>query len=671
MQKTATFEAQSVARRTQSPISVTMEKPILTDAASQQSASARLTGADLIADYVKRLPDKPGVYRMIGEDGEILYVGKAKSLKKRVTSYTKLGGHSNRIMRMITLTRSMEFVVTEAETESLLLEANLIKQLKPKFNVLLRDDKSFPHILIATDHEVPELAKHRGAQKRKGHYFGPFASAGAVNRTLNTLQKAFLLRSCSDSVYESRTRPCMQHQIKRCSAPCVDLISPVQYNNLVQDAVDFLKGKNRDIQETMSKQMDEAAETLDFELAASLRDRIRALTFVQGTQDINPGTVTDADVFGLHMQGGQACVQVFFFRAGQNWGNHAYFPRHDKEESLEDILGAFLAQFYDTREPPRLLLLSHEIAEASLLTQALEIRANRKVEILVPQRGEKVNLVSHAATNAKESLSRRLAESASQKRLMKQLTETLALTTTPTRIEVYDNSHISGTNALGGMIVAGEEGFRKNQYRKFNIKFEETNTADDFGMMVEVLTRRFARLVKEEEPGSDNWPGLVVIDGGKGQLNAATKTLKEAGLKVGPDLEAGEIMVISISKGRKENIRGEKRVDRTASATDQILLPGREPVQLEPRSAVTFFLQNLRDEAHRFAIGSHRAKRKKQMTQNPLDIIEGVGGKRKKALLHHFGSAKAVARAKKEDLATVEGISEALAERIYDTFHKS
>ncbi|MEE9329012.1 MAG: excinuclease ABC subunit UvrC, partial [Parvularculaceae bacterium] len=391
----------------------------------------------------------------------------------------------------------------------------------------------------------------------------------------------------------------------------------------------------------------------------------------QSAQDINPGTVTDADVFGIHLQGGQTCVQVFFFRAGQNWGNHAFFPRHDKADALDDILGAFLAQFYDNREPPKLILLSEEVPDTELLSRALSLRGNKKVEIFVPQRGEKVNLVAHAVTNARESLGRRLAETASQKKLMRDLTTTLGLSSPPRRIEVYDNSHISGTNALGGMIVAGEEGFIKNQYRKFNIKFEETNTADDFGMMVEVLTRRFARLIGEETPGAEVWPGLVVIDGGKGHLNAAIASMQEVGIEVGPDIDAGQIMVISISKGRSTNARGEKRVDRTASSQDQLLLPGREPVTLQPRSAVTFYLQNLRDEAHRFAIGSHRARRKKQMTANPLDAIDGVGGKRKKALLHHFGSAKAVARAKREDLASVEGISEALAMRIYDSFHKS
>jgi excinuclease ABC subunit C len=629
-----------------------------------------LSGAALIADHVKRLPNKPGVYRMIGADNEVLYVGKAKNLKKRVTSYTKHGGHSNRIMRMISLTRAMEFVVTETETESLLLEANLIKQLKPKFNVLLRDDKSFPHILIALDHAAPQIIKHRGAQKRKGHYFGPFASAGAVNRTINTLQKAFLLRTCSDSVYEARTRPCMLHQIKRCAAPCVDLVSEEEYGALVDEAVEFLNGRNHDIQRRYSKDMEQAAEALDFERAAALRDRIRALTFVQESQDINPGTVVNADVFAIYCDGGQACIQAFFFRAGQNWGNHAYFPRHDKEETPGDILQAFLAQFYDTREPPKQILASEELQDGALLAEALSIRAQHKVEVLSPQRGEKRDLIKHALMNAKEALGRRLSESATQKKLMRQMADVLGMETPPARIEVYDNSHISGTNALGAMIVAGEEGFRKNQYRKFNIKSEELTPGDDFGMMREVLTRRFARLLKEETPTSENWPGLVVIDGGKGQMTAAREAMEEVGIDIGPDIEAGQIMLVCVAKGRREDERGNKRVDRTMGATgEQFIVPNREPFTLEPRSPVLYYLQRLRDEAHRFAIGSHRARRKKQLTSNPLDGVEGIGAKRKRALLLHFGSAKAVARAKRDDLAAVDGISEAMATRIYDHFH--
>lgn len=629
-----------------------------------------LHGAALIADQVRRLPDKPGVYRMIGADSEVLYVGKARSLKKRVSNYAKPTGHANRTLRMISQTVAMEFVVTETETESLLLEANLIKQLKPKYNVLLRDDKTFPHILIATDHEAPQLLKHRGAQKLKGLYFGPFASAGAVNRTINTLQKAFLLRNCTDAVYEGRTRPCLLHQIKRCSAPCTGEISPEEYGRLVDEAADFLNGKNRDIQARLSAEMEAAANALDYEKAAILRDRIRALTFVQESQDINPGTVTNADVFAIHVTGGQACIQSFFFRGGQNWGNHAWYPRHDKAEEPADILQSFLAQFYDNRDPAPLILVNEDLPETALLAEALSLKAGRKVQIIHPQRGEKKDLVGHAALNAREALGRKLSETSAQKKLMAELAETLCMSAPPQRVEVYDNSHISGTNALGAMIVADTEGFCKNQYRKFNIRREETNTADDFGMMREVLSRRFSRLVREETPGTESWPGVVVIDGGLGQLNIAKEAMEEAGLTIGMDIEAGEIMLVSVAKGRREDEAGNRRVDRTMGATgEQFFVPGRPPFTLPPRSPVLYFLQRLRDEAHRFAIGAHRAKRAKQINANPLDEIEGVGAKRKKALLHHFGSAKAVARAKREDLAAVEGVSEALAERIYDRFH--
>ncbi len=629
-----------------------------------------LTGADFIADQVKTLPDRPGVYRMIGDAGDILYVGKAKSLKKRVASYVRLGGQTNRIVHMISLTRSMEFVVTETETESLLLEANLIKQLKPKFNVLFRDDKSFANILIATDHAAPQIVKHRGAQNRTGHYFGPFASAGAVNRTINTLQKAFLLRTCSDSVYESRTRPCLLHQIKRCAAPCVELVSKDEYGALADEALQFLDGKNSDIQSLLSTEMEAAARDLDFEKAASLRDRIRALTFVQESQDINPGTVTNADVFAIHCDGGQACVQTFFFRAGQNWGNHSFFPKHDRENTSAEILEAFLAQFYDTHEAPPLILLSEPVAEAALLAEALTIRTGRKTDVVAPQRGEKRDLIDHARLNAREALGRRLSESATQKKLLQQVADKLDMETPPNRIEVYDNSHISGSNAVGAMIVADEEGFRKNQYRKFNIKSDDLAPGDDFGMMREVLIRRFSRLVKEESPGAETWPTMVVIDGGLGQMNAAREAMEEAGLDVGPDVETGQIMLISIAKGRREDAQGNKRSDRTMAATgEQFFAVGKPAFTLPARDPVLYYLQRLRDEAHRFAIGSHRARRKKQISSNPLDDIEGVGGKRKRALLLHFGSAKAVARAKADDLAAVGGISAALARRIYDHFH--
>ncbi|MEQ8935753.1 MAG: excinuclease ABC subunit UvrC [Amphiplicatus sp.] len=629
--------------------------------------AAPLKGADLIADHVTRLPGKPGVYRMFGEDGTVLYVGKARNLKARVSSYAKTGGHSNRIMRMITETRAMEFVVTGTETEALLLEANLIKQLKPRYNIIFRDDKSFAYILIAEDHEAPQILKHRGARKRKGSYYGPFASAGAVNRTLNTLQKAFLLRSCSDSVFESRTRPCLLHQIKRCSAPCVGLITTEDYGALVRDAKDFLGGDNSAVQKTLSRQMEQSAENLDFERAASLRDRIRALTYIQGGQDINASGISEADVFAIHCEGGQACVQVFFFRAGQNWGNHAFFPKHDKDEEPAAILDAFIAQFYDGRESPALILVNVEPPQADLLAEALSLRAGRKVTVHCPQRGEKRDIVDAAAMNAREALSRRMAESASQTKSLERLTEALGLASPPQRIEVYDNSHVQGTNAVGGMIVAGPEGFIKNQYRKFNIKSDKIAPGDDFAMMREVLTRRLARLQKDDDSAeAAEPPDLIILDGGLGQLSVALEVMKEAGID--PDTDG--IAIIAVAKGRRENEQGERRADRTAGAIgEQIFMPGRAPFLLPPRDPALFFIQRLRDEAHRFAIGAHRAKRKKAVSANPVDDIPGVGAARKRALLHHFGSAKAVARAKPEDLLAVEGVSKALAQRIYDFFH--
>jgi len=626
-------------------------------------AGNALAGAALIADTVRRLPAKPGVYRMMGAKGEVLYVGKAKNLKNRVGSYAKSGGHSNRIMRMIADTRAMEFVITATETEALLLEANLIKQLRPRYNVLLRDDKSFPFILVAEDHEAPQILKHRGARKRKGAYYGPFASAGAVNRTLNTLQKAFLLRSCSDSVYEARTRPCLLHQIKRCAAPCVGLVGAAEYAALVGEAKKFLSGDNAAVQQTLSRQMEEAAAALDFERAASLRDRIRALSYVQSAQDINTSAVSEADVFAIHEESGQACVQVFFFRAGQNWGNHAYFPRHDKIDALPDILGAFIAQFYDGREPPRLVLTSEPPAQAALLGEALSLRAGRKVEVATPRRGEKRDLVNAALMNAREALARRLAETATQRRSLERLAEALGLDAPPERIEVYDNSHIQGSNAVGAMVVAGPEGFLKNQYRKFNIKTASLAPGDDYGMMREVMTRRFARLVREE---TAERPDLVIVDGGKGQLGAVLEAVSEAG--VDPATEG--IAFIGVAKGRRETESGEKRTDRTMSATgEQVFMPDRAPFTLPARDPALFYLQRLRDEAHRFAIGAHREKRKKAVSANPLDDIPGIGGKRKRALLNHFGSARAVARAKAQDLAAVDGVSAALAQRIYDHFH--
>ncbi len=637
-----------------------------------------LKGALLIADYVKNLPSKPGVYRMYGENREVLYVGKAKNLKKRVDNYTQLKRNSNRIQRMIAATRSMEFIVTGTETEALLLEANLIKTLKPRFNVLLRDDKSFPHILIASDHKSPQLLKHRGARKRPGNYFGPFASATSVNETLNTLQKAFLLRSCNDSVYESRTRPCLLHQIKRCSAPCVDLISEEDYKKLVKEARQFLNGSDGSIQKQLSKKMEIASENLDFEKAAALRDRIRALSYVQGRQDINTETIEQADVFAAQMHGGKACIQVFFFRAYQNLGNHSYFPRHDQDEKIEDILSAFIAQFYDNREPPPLLLTSHNPAQKPLLIDALSLRVDYKVKIHTPERGEKRNIMDNAIMNAHEALSRKQAETASQLKNLKALAKISGHEGDLKRVEVYDNSHIQGSHAVGGMIVAGVEGFEKKQYRKFNFKDENTKSGDDFSMMKEVLTRRFVR-AKRDDFDTEQWPDMIILDGGKGQLSAALEALEHAGL--------GEIMnnnlcreenqhqlplptIISIAKPKKTNERGQKSSDRTMGAmAEQIVLPGQEPFLIPPRDPALFFIQRLRDEAHRYAISAHRGKRKKAISANPLDEIAGVGAARKRALLNHFGSAKAISRAKAKDLATVEGISDALAQRIFDFFH--
>jgi excinuclease ABC subunit C len=616
-----------------------------------------LKGADLIRDQVKRLPDTPGVYRMMGEDGEALYVGKARSLKKRVIQYAQGRFHTQRIAHMVHLTRSMEFVSTKTETEALLLEINLIKQLKPRFNVQLRDDKSFPEILIRRDHRAAQIRKHRGAHTIPGDYFGPFASAWAVNRTVNSLQKAFLLRSCSDSVFESRTRPCMLHQIKRCSAPCVDLVSPAEYDLLVEQAHDFLRGKSRAVMTRLSVDMTQAAEEMEFERAARLRDRIRALSSVSQEQSINPQSLEEADVFAVHAEGGQACVQVFFFRAGQNWGNRAYFPRVantiDGADEESGILDAFLGQFYDGQSIPRLILISHDVANRDLLAEAFAIKAGRKVEISRPQRGEKCDLVQHALTNAREALGRRMAESSAQGKLLAGVCEVFGLEGQPERIEVYDNSHIMGTNAVGGMIVAGPEGFQKSQYRKFNIKSTEITPGDDFGMMREVLRRRFARLVKDEEAGEPSpRPDLVLIDGGAGQLSVA--------MEVMADLGVDDVAVVGVAKGP----------DRDAGL-ERFFMPGKTPFMLEPKSPVLYYLQRLRDEAHRFAIGSHRVRRKIEMTRNPLDEIEGVGPGRKKALLHAFGSARGVSRAAVADLVKVDGVSEPLAQRIHDFFRKA
>jgi len=620
-------------------------------------ADAPLKGAALIKDEVKRLPDRPGVYRMMGEDGEVLYVGKARSLKKRVVQYAQGRFHTQRIAHMVDLTRSMEFVTTRTETDALLLEINLIKQLKPRFNVLLRDDKSFPEIVIRREHPAAQLRKHRGAHTIKGDYFGPFASAGAVNRTLNTLQKAFLLRSCSDSVYESRTRPCMLHQIRRCSAPCTGLISLADYNGLVDEAGDFLRGKSRAVIKRMADEMQALSDDMEFERAARLRDRIRALASIAQEQQINPETVDEADVFALFAEGGQACVQVFFFRAGQNWGNRAYFPRVDKSDEDPDVMAAFLGQFYDDKPIPKLILVNVEPAEKELLAEAFCLKGGRKVEISRPQRGEKRQLVEHAVINSREALGRKMAESSAQTKLLAGVCEAFGLEAPPERIEVYDNSHIMGTNAVGGMIVAGPEGFQKSQYRKFNIRGTDITPGDDFGMMKEVLRRRFGRLVKEEEDallegkGGAVRPDLVLIDGGAGQIAAV--------MEVMADLGVDDIPVVGVAKGP----------DRDAGL-ERFFIPGKPYFMLEPKSPVLYYLQRLRDEAHRFAIGTHRTKRSIEMKKNPLDEIEGVGPGRKRALLHAFGSARGVSRASVDDLAKVEGVSQPLAERIYGFFRK-
>jgi excinuclease ABC subunit C len=613
---------------------------------------APLRGAALIKDEVTRLPDRPGVYRMMGEDGEVLYVGKARSLKKRVVQYAQGRFHTQRIAHMVDATRSMEFVTTRTETDALLLEINLIKQLKPRFNVLLRDDKSFPEIVIRREHPAAQLRKHRGAHTIRGDYFGPFASAHSVNKTLNTLQKAFLLRSCSDSVYESRTRPCMLHQIKRCAAPCTGLISIEDYGGLVEQAEAFLRGKSRAVMQRMSAEMQVASDDMEFERAARLRDRIRALASVAQETQINPETLEEADVFALHAEGGQACVQVFFFRAGQNWGNRAYFPRVDRTDEDPDIMGAFLGQFYDDKPIPKLILVSVEPAERELLAEAFHQKSGRKVEIGKPQRGEKKQLVEHAFTNAREALGRKMAESSAQTKLLAGVAEAFGLEAPPERIEVYDNSHIMGTNAVGGMIVAGPDGFQKSQYRKFNIKGTDLTPGDDFGMMKEVLRRRFGRLVKEEEAGEEAVrPDLVLIDGGAGQIAAV--------MEVMADLGVDDIPVVGVAKG----------VDRDAGM-ERFFIPGQEPFRFDHKSPVLYYLQRLRDEAHRFAIGSHRTRRSMDLKKNPLDEIDGVGPGRKRALLHAFGSARGVSRASVEDLAKVEGVSLQLAQRVHDFFRK-
>lgn len=613
---------------------------------------ARPRGAEVIQAYLKTLDGSPGVYRMLDDQSRVLYVGKARNLKARVSNYARPTGHSRRIARMIADTASMMFLTTRTETEALLLEQNLIKQLKPKFNVLLRDDKSFPNIMLTTDHAFPQIRKHRGARTEKGAYYGPFASAGAVNRTLNQLQRVFLLRNCSDSMFEGRTRPCLLHQIRRCSAPCVGRISEEDYRATVADAQRFLSGKSTQMQEVLAEQMMAASEAMEFERAAALRDRIRALTQVQSVQGINPRGVAEADVIALHLEGGQACVQVFFIRANQNWGNKDFYPRVGDDVGPEEVMEAFLGQFYDTKEPPRLLLLSHEIENPDLMTEALSDKLGRKVEIAVPLRGEKAELVEGAARNARESLARRMSETATQAKLLRGLADAFGLDTVPQRIEVYDNSHIMGTNAVGAMIVAGPEGFLKSQYRKFNIRGDDLTPGDDFGMMKEVLTRRFTRLLKEDpEREKGLWPDLLLIDGGAGQVSAVAEIMREQGVE--------DIPMVGVAKG----------IDRDAGK-EEFHRIGERPFALRHNDPVLYFVQRLRDEAHRFAIGTHRAKRAKAQMANPLDEVPGVGASRKRALLAHFGSAKAVSRANLADLRAVDGVSEALAERIYAFFHE-
>ncbi|MCF6116743.1 excinuclease ABC subunit UvrC [Mesorhizobium muleiense] len=635
-----------------------------------------MVGAEVIQTLVKRLPNAPGVYRMMNAAGDVLYVGKARSLKKRVTNYAQGRFHTSRIGRMVRETATMEFVVTRTEIEALLLEANLIKRLRPRFNVLMRDDKSFPYILLTGDHVSPGIYKHRGARSRKGDYFGPFASAGAVGRTINSLQRAFQLRSCTNSFYENRTRPCLLFQIKRCAGPCTGEISHGDYARLVAEAKDFLSGRSQKVKTDISAAMQQAAENLDFERAAIYRDRLAALSHVQSHQGINPQTVDEADVFAIHQEGGQVCIQVFFFRTGQNWGNRAYFPKADPAMEAAEVLGSFLAQFYDDKPTPRAILLSHGVEDQELLAEALSTRAGRKVAISVPQRGEKKDLTDNALQNAREALGRRLAETSTQGRLLTGFAETFGLKKPPVRIEVYDNSHIMGTNAVGAMVVAGPEGFVKNQYRKFNIRSTEITPGDDFGMMREVMERRFSRLLKEHgdvprneqaaddilaEQGDDigdaggfpAWPDVILIDGGQGQMTAVRQILADLGIE-------DRVQAIGIAKGQ----------DRDAGR-ERFFVRGKPPFSLPVRDPVLYFVQRLRDEVHRFAIGSHRARRKKEMVKSPLDEISGIGPGRKRALLMHFGTAKAVSRAAIEDLVKVDGISEQVAKLVYNHFHES
>jgi excinuclease ABC subunit C len=661
------------------------------------AAGTLAAGRAAIARFAKLAPSSPGVYRMLDGKGAVLYVGKAKSIRKRVLNYARPTAYDARIARMIAATVTMEFVTTKTETEALLLEANLIKRLRPRFNVLLRDDKSFPYILITSDHWAPQILKHRGARTRAGHYYGPFASAGAVNRTINALQRAFLLRSCTDSFFEARTRPCLLYQIKRCSAPCTQEIDYAGYGELVREANAFLSGRSRSVQKQLGVEMDKASAALDFEHAAVYRDRLAALSAIQSHQGINPRTLEEADVFAVHQAGGYTCVEVFFFRTGQNWGNRAYFPKADRAVGPGEVLSAFLAQFYDDKPPPRLILVSHDFEERTLLAAALSAKSEHKVEVSAPQRGERKELVQHALANAREALARKLADTQSQQKLLNGLTETFGLPRSPRRIEVYDNSHIAGTNPVGAMIVAGPEGFRKNQYRKFNIRSEDLTPGDDYGMMREVLQRRFKRLLAESpreaaEPSSfaaglrpepqddgvgamldrhpevlapraskdDNpdldetespWPDLVLIDGGQGQLGAAQETLSGLGVN--------DVPLVAIAKGP----------DRDAGR-ETFFMAGKSPFKLPPRDPLLYFIERLRDEAHRFAIGSHRTRRKKDIREAGLQEIPGIGPTRKRALLRHFGTLKAIERASLPDLAQVPGINAETARKIYEFFHE-
>ena len=642
---------------------------------SEGPSQSMAAGRSAIERYAKLAPTAPGVYRMVDVDGEVLYVGKAKSIRKRIINYTRPAGLDTRIMRIIAATHHIEFVTTRTETEALLLEANLIKRLRPRFNVLLRDDKSFPYILITADHPAPQIVKHRGARNRPGDYFGPFASVWAVNRTVTALQRAFLIRSCSDAVYESRTRPCLLHQIKRCSAPCTGEIKPDDYAELVREARAFLSGKSQAIKEQLAAEMEKASQALDFERAAIYRDRLAALSAVQSQQGINPRGVEEADVFAIHQAGGFNCVQVFFFRTGQNWGNRAYFPKADRSLSSVEVLSSFLAQFYDDKPCPRIVLISEDFDERELLAEALSAKSGYSVEVIAPKRGEKKDLIDHALANAREALGRKLAETSSQQKLLKALTEVFQLPRVPRRIEVYDNSHIQGSNAVGAMIVAGEDGFRKNQYRKFNIRSEDITAGDDYGMMREVLTRRFKRLLDENprvtgpaekitaaatqaietaaEAANDDvppWPDLLLIDGGLGQLNAAREILSALGIS--------DVPLIGVAKS----------VDRDAGR-ETFFMPDKAPFRLPPRDPILYFVERLRDEAHRFAIGSHRARRKRDIRESGLQEIPGIGPTRKRALLMHFGTLKAIENASLANLAQVPGISADSARRIYDYFH--